>query len=823
MNGPNHPRLAASPRGLLILALSAAALTGGSAEAAFSSRTVSVGTSWNLGQHNPGANVTSPAASDIGVVVGIGIAGSNDHVYYWYADGTVSSGTSTNFVYHSPKTTYTLPSGQDPWDIVTTAIAGSNDHVYAWYANGKVSEGTSTNLSAHSGGTVDFTLPPGKVVGDIVGIGIAGSNDHVFAWYSDGTVSEGTTTDLDAYQAPYAFSVPAGKKIGHIIDIAIAGSNDYVYAWYHDVEAGSGHSTIADRVDARAMDILRRYRLPGLSVAVSKNGRVILEKGYGYANFDTGARMQPTSRCRIGSVSKVITALGAMHLHENNAGFSVNQNVYTGGPLFAGPYAWAQDWGVARHQPIVAKAIASDDHVYTWYHNGQVTAGTSQNPDVYSGPKSYTIPDNLTPEDIRAIAIAPNDWVWAWYEDGTFSAGTSRNLGAHVPRDPNAKVKLPSNYAGTSVGYGMSHIVGIAIAPSNSVYVWYDDGMQSAGTTSDFTASIAPRSYSTGASSRYLIRGMGIAKSNSHVYTWYTNGKVDEGHSRDLDAYATGPTYTTPAYAYDGTKDWDDWYGAMKINHLLSHTAGFIRSGDVEGAAEMYNLQPNAMGYDLAHQYILRTRKLLFAPGTGRSYSNHGAGLVGHIVATVSGMSYKSYVRGNIIDPLGLQIRSFSEGQTALDAYRHDYDGNGIPYAYIDDDNHDLGLAAGGWKSSAGDLVRLTLATDQDPTHPDVLSAATLNLMESRPYPNVSTNAHGWDKNDQGKLAHNGRLGGGTTYLAKYPAGYLGNVFDPISVAVCTNISISDARGGATPLTTLAGEIANVANEANISLNYDLY
>lgn len=260
-------------------------------------------------------------------------------------------------------------------------------------------------------------------------------------------------------------------------------------------------------------------------------------------------------------------------------------------------------------------------------------------------------------------------------------------------------------------------------------------------------------------------------------YTWYANGKVDEGHSRNLDAYATGPTYTTPAYAYDGTKDWDAWYGAMKINHLLSHTAGFIRSGDVEGAAEMYNLQPDTMGY----------------------------------------------VRGDIIDPLGLQIRSFSEGQTALDAYRHDYDGNGIPYAYVDDDNHDLGLAAGGWKSSAGDLVRLTLATDQDPTHPDVLSAATLNLMESRPYPNVSTNAHGWDKNDQGKLAHNGRLGGGTTYLAKYPAGYLGNVFGPISVAVCTNIAISDARGGATPLTTLAGEIANVANEANMSLNYDLY
>ena len=29
-------------------------------------------------------------------LIAVGIAGSNDYVYYWYSDGTVSSGTTDN-------------------------------------------------------------------------------------------------------------------------------------------------------------------------------------------------------------------------------------------------------------------------------------------------------------------------------------------------------------------------------------------------------------------------------------------------------------------------------------------------------------------------------------------------------------------------------------------------------------------------------------------------------------------------------------------------------------------------------------------------------
>lgn len=799
-------RLCSSILGLLVSAIAL------DAEAAFSPRTVSIGHSWELGGVVDSNDVVAPGASDQGAIVGIGIAGSNDHVYVWYADGTVSSGTSTHFAHYQARVPFVLPEGKEPFDIISIAIA-PNDRVYTYYADGTVSEGWSQDLGAYRD-PAEFTLPPGLVPSDIVGTGIA-ADDHFYTWYADGTVSEGWSRELDAYTPPYQYVLPANKKIGHIIDIEIAASSDLVYTWYQDVETGTVHSTFADSADAKAMDILRRYRLPGLSVSASKNGRVVMQKGYGYANFTDGTRMSETSRCRIGSVSKIITSLSAMHLDQTRTDFSVSQKLYgVGGVLAGSNYTNARNTGTSRYRPIVDKAIASNDRVYTWYHNGMVSSGNTTNPSAHTGLVGYTLAPNMGPEDVRAIAIAPNDWVWVWYEDGTFGAGSSTNLNANLPRNPDSKVSLPA-------GYSMDYVVSIDFAPNNQVYVWYDDGMTSAGTVSDFDANIAPRTYVSAANkSRYTVRAVAIAKSNSHVYAWFNDGTVTEGTSRDFDAYAGPSNYSVPAAAYDPNKNYPAWYSDMRVNHLMSHSAGFDGGGDTAAAAKMYGISEDALSYAQVHEYVLATRKPLFAPGTAESYSNHGAGTVGHIVAAVSGMTYNNYARTFIIDPLGLNIRSGA--QTSADTYRHEYE-SGIPVAMIDDPTNELGLAAGGWKSSGGDLVRLMLGTDKNPNHPDVLSAESIDLMETRPYEGASTFAHGWDKNNRGKLAHSGRLGGGTSYVAKYPVSYLDAGSAAITVAVCTNIAISDARGGSSSLANLAEDLAKMVDAANIPASYDLY
>lgn len=61
-------------------------------------------------------------------------------------------------------------------------------------------------------------------------------------------------------------------------------------------------------VDTLLEEFLEKGNLPGISIAISKNEKVIYTKGYGYANIKKKISMQPHTRLRTASVAKVITA-----------------------------------------------------------------------------------------------------------------------------------------------------------------------------------------------------------------------------------------------------------------------------------------------------------------------------------------------------------------------------------------------------------------------------------------------------------------------------------------------------------------------------------
>jgi CubicO group peptidase (beta-lactamase class C family) len=58
------------------------------------------------------------------------------------------------------------------------------------------------------------------------------------------------------------------------------------------------------------------YRIPGLSVAISHNGSLVYAEAFGVADSQTGERLTPQHRFRIGSVSKPITAVTIFRLIE---------------------------------------------------------------------------------------------------------------------------------------------------------------------------------------------------------------------------------------------------------------------------------------------------------------------------------------------------------------------------------------------------------------------------------------------------------------------------------------------------------------------------
>jgi len=70
------------------------------------------------------------------------------------------------------------------------------------------------------------------------------------------------------------------------------------------------------RFDERMQQFVQRHHVPGLAVAVTDQGRLVLGRGYGYADLARGEPVQPTSLFRIASISKPITAVAILQLVE---------------------------------------------------------------------------------------------------------------------------------------------------------------------------------------------------------------------------------------------------------------------------------------------------------------------------------------------------------------------------------------------------------------------------------------------------------------------------------------------------------------------------
>lgn len=67
-------------------------------------------------------------------------------------------------------------------------------------------------------------------------------------------------------------------------------------------------------VDNKLNTFLSTYNIPGASLAISKNGKLVYIKGYGKANISSNIAVTPSHRFRLASVSKTFTGAAIMKL-----------------------------------------------------------------------------------------------------------------------------------------------------------------------------------------------------------------------------------------------------------------------------------------------------------------------------------------------------------------------------------------------------------------------------------------------------------------------------------------------------------------------------
>ncbi|MCG2590750.1 beta-lactamase family protein [Rhodohalobacter sp. WB101] len=69
-------------------------------------------------------------------------------------------------------------------------------------------------------------------------------------------------------------------------------------------------------LDERIPGLMKRYDIPGVSVVLVQGGERVWGEAYGYADLTTGRRITTDTVCRVESISKSVTAWGAMKLVE---------------------------------------------------------------------------------------------------------------------------------------------------------------------------------------------------------------------------------------------------------------------------------------------------------------------------------------------------------------------------------------------------------------------------------------------------------------------------------------------------------------------------
>ena len=69
-----------------------------------------------------------------------------------------------------------------------------------------------------------------------------------------------------------------------------------------------------EKIDIEIPQLLNDFSVPGASIAIIKNGEVIIQKAYGFSNIEKKIKLTTETSFNIASISKTITAWGIMRL-----------------------------------------------------------------------------------------------------------------------------------------------------------------------------------------------------------------------------------------------------------------------------------------------------------------------------------------------------------------------------------------------------------------------------------------------------------------------------------------------------------------------------
>lgn len=198
-------------------------------------------------------------------------------------------------------------------------------------------------------------------------------------------------------------------------------------------------------------------------------------------------------------------------------------------------------------------------------------------------------------------------------------------------------------------------------------------------------------------------------------------------------------------------------WSAIKLRHLLSHTAGLVREPPIEyRIKQLPNVDVVRSAYSVP---------LVFAPGDKWQYSNLGYFVIAEVISSVSGKPWPDFVQARIFAPANLTQTYLTSTNAPNEAVGHSFAGNDWskapqPVAVI---------PSGAFVSTVLDMARWDAALHRN----TVLTPKSCRLMWTRTPLNDNTAApygFGWELetvNGYHRVRHGGSLPGFRAFFVR--------------------------------------------------------
>ena len=168
------------------------------------------------------------------------------------------------------------------------------------------------------------------------------------------------------YQNQFDGYVYQGYRLIGVSGYSVNSDARFAAIWETD---GLDRSDI-DTIDRHITNYKNQHGIPGLSVAITKDERLVFAKGYGDADRGANETVRPSHRFRIASISKPITAVATMELVESDE-LRLADTVFGSNGILRPKYGTpAYGSGISSPNPNSITVHHLLEHSSGWRNNG---------------------------------------------------------------------------------------------------------------------------------------------------------------------------------------------------------------------------------------------------------------------------------------------------------------------------------------------------------------------------------------------------------------------------------------------------------------------